>query len=237
MEADVFPPRLTLKKLEKLLAQADSYEEWRELAKQHDFQSGAEGWKEELRCNLYDFNEVKSRYDTLKRCMEGERHRELLYALNEGVHGNMGGMGRPVLYTRAKFGTKKLIEDYVSTIADALPDVDVKRLAGHRLQIESDHPDAVARLTTVFGKKHVKIGLYDPRENSGSKGATQTVYIGERNHALVTVPPGVWNGFMNIDTRESIVANCATIPHDPGEISRVDPHENDIPYSWSRKDG
>ncbi|MDX1694106.1 MAG: DUF3336 domain-containing protein [Ketobacteraceae bacterium] len=120
MDAEVFSPKLTLKRLEKLLREADSYEEWRELAKQHDFQSGAEGWKEELRCNLYDYNEVKSRYDTLKRCIRGERHRELLYALNEGVHGNMGGMGRPVLYTRAKFGTKKLIEDYVATIADAL---------------------------------------------------------------------------------------------------------------------
>ena len=120
MDADVFPPKLTLKKLDKLLDQANSYQEWRELAKQHDFQSGAEGWKEELRCNLYDYNEVKSRYDILKRCMEGERHREALYALNEGVHGNMGGMGRPVLYTRAKYGTKKLIEDYVATIAEAL---------------------------------------------------------------------------------------------------------------------
>lgn len=120
VDAEVFTPNLTLKKLERMLQKADSYQEWSELAKQHDFQSGAEGWKEELRCNLYDYNEVKSRYDTLQRCMDNQRPGELLYALNEGVHGNMGGMGRPVLYTRSKFGTKKLIDDYVSTIAEAL---------------------------------------------------------------------------------------------------------------------
>lgn len=123
MDADVYTPKLSLKKLERLLDKAENYGEWSDLAKQHDFQSGAEGWKEELRCNLYDYNEVKARYDTLRRGIDERRHRELLYALNEGVHGNMGGMGRPVLYTRAKFGTKKLINDYVATIAEALQTV------------------------------------------------------------------------------------------------------------------
>ena len=84
---------------------------------------------------------------------------------------------------------------------------------------------------------NIKLGLYDERDGSSTKGRTQTIYIGERNYALVTIPPGVWNGFMNIDVKESIVANCATIPHDPAEIRRVDPHENKIPYEWTRKDG
>jgi len=35
----------------------------------------------------------------------------------------------------------------------------------------------------------------------------------------------------------AIVANCATIPHDPKEISRMDPHSSRIPYNWARKDG
>ena len=30
----------------------------------------------------------------------------------------------------------------------------------------------------------------------------------------------VWNGFKGIGTKDSIVANCATIPHDPLEIER-----------------
>jgi dTDP-4-dehydrorhamnose 3,5-epimerase len=50
------------------------------------------------------------------------------------------------------------------------------------------------------------------------------------------VPPGVWNGFMGLGTEEAIVINFTDIPHDPNEIHRCDPHENDIPYSWKIKD-
>jgi len=33
----------------------------------------------------------------------------------------------------------------------------------------------------------------------------------------------------------SLVANCATIPHDPGEIDRLDPLSSTIPYDWALK--
>jgi dTDP-4-dehydrorhamnose 3,5-epimerase len=83
---------------------------------------------------------------------------------------------------------------------------------------------------------HVKFVLFDERPQSPTKGELQVVTIGERNYALVTVPPGIWNGFMGVDAKEAIVANCATIPHDPAEIRRLDPRKNHIPYDWSRKD-
>ena len=35
----------------------------------------------------------------------------------------------------------------------------------------------------------------------------------------------------------ALVANCATIPHDPEEIERLDPFENDIPYDWALRHG
>jgi dTDP-4-dehydrorhamnose 3,5-epimerase len=63
------------------------------------------------------------------------------------------------------------------------------------------------------------------------------LFIGESNYVLVKIPPGIWNGFKGLGERPSIVANCATIPHDPREIVRVDPFENDIPYDWSLKNG
>jgi dTDP-4-dehydrorhamnose 3,5-epimerase len=83
----------------------------------------------------------------------------------------------------------------------------------------------------------IKLVLYDERADSPTKGEVQAVYLGPRNYVGVVVPPGVWNGFMNVDTVESIVANCATIPHDPAEIRRLDPHRNHIPYDWTRKNG
>ncbi|MCG8668963.1 MAG: DUF3336 domain-containing protein [Pseudomonadales bacterium] len=120
MDSRFYAPNSTLSQLEKKMKVASSYREWEDLAKQHDFQSGAEGWKHQRKCKLYDYNEIYSRYNILKHCLDKGLEGELLYALNEGVHGNMGGMGSPVMYAQAKFGTKKLIDDYVSLIADAL---------------------------------------------------------------------------------------------------------------------
>lgn len=61
--------------------------------------------------------------------------------------------------------------------------------------------------------------------------------MGEDNYVLVKIPPRVWNGFKGTGVKPAIVANCATIPHDPDEISRLDPVDNHIPYDWSLKHG
>ncbi len=83
----------------------------------------------------------------------------------------------------------------------------------------------------------IKLVLHDDRKDSTTRGQTQEIILGERNYALAVVPPGIWNGYMNIDTREAIVANCASIPHDPDEMKRLNPHSSRIPYDWSRKNG
>lgn len=83
----------------------------------------------------------------------------------------------------------------------------------------------------------VKLVCYDDRSGSPTQGAVQEIHLGELNYALVTIPPLVWNGFKGEGTVPSLVANCATIPHDPEEIDRIDPFENEFPYDWSLKHG
>lgn len=83
----------------------------------------------------------------------------------------------------------------------------------------------------------IKMVLYDDREGSPTRGEVQEIFMGDSNYVLVRVPAGVWNGFKGIGVVPAVVANCATIPHDPTEIHRLDPHVNDIPYDWARKDG
>lgn len=78
----------------------------------------------------------------------------------------------------------------------------------------------------------VKLVLYDGREESSTKGELQEIFMGEQNYVLVTVPPMVWNGFKGIGVQPAMVANCATLPHDPDEIIRMDPYHNEIPYAW-----
>ena len=81
----------------------------------------------------------------------------------------------------------------------------------------------------------IKLVLFDQRENSKTKGTILELFIGEDNYSLVKVPPGVVNGFKGIGTKTAIVANCATITHDPEEITRIDPFKNNIPYKWDLK--
>ncbi len=111
---------VSLGEIERAMQQACTYADWLELAQLHDRQSGAVVWQATAETTLYDYREIKARHDKLSASMQAGHAQELLYALNEGVHGNMGGMGRPVLYSQAYCGTKQLIDDYVGTIATAL---------------------------------------------------------------------------------------------------------------------
>jgi dTDP-4-dehydrorhamnose 3,5-epimerase len=95
------------------------------------------------------------------------------------------------------------------------------------------HKEMVLNYACVAGM--IKLVLYDDRAESPTHGQLQEIFLGEQNYALVRVPSGVWNGFKGIGTDPAIVANCATIPHDPAEIARMDPFENHIPYDWSLK--
>ena len=85
----------------------------------------------------------------------------------------------------------------------------------------------------IYGE--IKFVLFDDRPQSPTKGEVQEFFISPENYMLVTVPPLIWNGFKCIGTKTSIVANCATLPHDPDEIERRSPDDSSIPYDWSLK--
>ena len=109
-----------LKKLEKTMDRATRYEDWREAAIEHDEISGQKRWREIDQTSQYDYTQIRLRLDRLRSLRARHDYHGLLFTLNEGIHGNMGGMGRSSLYKRAKFGTKKLIEQYVDEIDDSL---------------------------------------------------------------------------------------------------------------------
>ncbi|MDY6919751.1 MAG: DUF3336 domain-containing protein [Pseudomonadota bacterium] len=112
--------QLPLQQLEQRLQTAGSYSDWLQLAREYDQLSGAERWREREESRLYDYAEVRARRNKLRNLLNAGAHRELLYALNEGIHGNMAGMGRPLLYERARCGTKQLIHSYVAAMVQAL---------------------------------------------------------------------------------------------------------------------
>ena len=101
----------------------------------------------------------------------------------------------------------------------------------HYHKIQTDH--------FVIVKGMMKVVLYDDREGSPTKGTVNEFFMGERNPILITIPPGVWHGMKGIGTEPAMLVNMPTEPYryDQPDEYRVDPHQNEIPYDWSRKDG
>jgi hypothetical protein len=97
------------KALEEKMKRADSYATWREAAMAHDKRSGAQAWREEEKSNRYDYLSIRSKLDTLQEMRTKNDNNGLLFSLNEGIHGNLGGMGRAELYQHATFGTQSFI--------------------------------------------------------------------------------------------------------------------------------
>ena len=92
------------------------------------------------------------------------------------------------------------------------------------------HRDMVLNYACIWGR--IKLVLFDDRDGSPTEGELMERFIGPDDYSLVIIPAGVWNGFKGMD-EVSIVANCATLPHDPSRSDRLDPFENDIPYDWA----
>ena len=105
---------------ERAISEAHSYKEWKEAAIAYDQAAGLDRWKRKDPTREYDYVSIRLRLDRLRSMRAKHDYHGLLFNLNEGIHGNMGGMGNAALYHRARFGTKQLVEDYVDEIVDAL---------------------------------------------------------------------------------------------------------------------
>ena len=85
----------------------------------------------------------------------------------------------------------------------------------------------------------MKVVLYDDREDSPTHGEVNEFFMGGHQPILLQIPPLVYHGFKCVSEFEAIVVNFPTEVYnydDPDEF-RVDPHDNEIPYAWKRKDG
>ena len=102
------------------MRRADTYQQWRRAAMAYARKNRLDRWKKKDHSTQYDFVSVRERVTKLKALRDEKDNLGLLFNLNEGIHGNMDGMGRPDLYRRAKCGTKKLIVEYVDAVSDAL---------------------------------------------------------------------------------------------------------------------
>jgi dTDP-4-dehydrorhamnose 3,5-epimerase len=103
--------------------------------------------------------------------------------------------------------------------------------AWHLHKRQSDHVVCVQGM--------IKLVLYDPREDSATHGEINQFFLGTHHPLLVRIPPGVYHGWKCVGLEEAVIINIPNEVFDyqnPDE-HRLDPHGDDIPYDWSRKDG
>jgi dTDP-4-dehydrorhamnose 3,5-epimerase len=103
--------------------------------------------------------------------------------------------------------------------------------AWHKHEKQADNIACVAGM--------IKMALYDGRPGSPTHKEVNEFYLGVHNPVLVQVPAGIYHGWMGVSLEEAVIINIPTEPYDreqPDE-QRLDPHDNDIPYVWKRRDG
>ncbi len=150
-----------LKKLQLVIDKAENYSEWREAAIEYDIASGMSEWQRRQVSSLYDHQLIRSRLSRLRDLRRQNEDTSLLYSLNEGIHGNLGGMGKFALYQKAKFGTKHLITDYIDEIVASLIHIADSSSIGFANKL-----DFFRRASHCFGRSALML----------SGGATQGIF-------------------------------------------------------------
>lgn len=112
-----------ISELERAREHATTYTEWEQLGMELDALTGLDLWKLDNTSPDYNYELIHERLVHLRTLQEQGRTRELIRALREGLHHDLGNMGNPALYCRAYVGTKRLIEEYVDQVCTALAHV------------------------------------------------------------------------------------------------------------------
>ncbi len=140
----IFAPTLSA---DAELANAPDYAAWSKAARTHDAKSGMQAWREADASEHFDYKAIRARLEKLRRLSAAGDVKGLLFVLNEGIHGNIDGMGHERLYQKARFGTKILIEAYVAEIVAAL-----EKIAASRSIPREEKRDFFRRAQHCYGR-------------------------------------------------------------------------------------
>ena len=95
-----------------------------------------------------------------------------------------------------------------------------------------EHTKMALNYACILGA--VKVVLYDGRSDSSTHGELNEFIIGDLNYSLLHIPRGVTNGMKGLVSPISLVANCATLPHEENEMLRYELDDLPISYDWTR---
>ena len=103
--------------------------------------------------------------------------------------------------------------------------------AWHYHKLQTDHFTCVSGLA--------KLALYDPRDDSPTKGVVNEFYLGTLNPILVKIPRSVYHGFTAVGNEPATIVNCPThlYNYEKPDEYRLPHNDSSIPYKWDVKMG
>lgn len=106
--------------LQDAMARAESYEGWREHAKNLDIYLSNDVWRTNNYSRYYDYKLIQHRLENLRELHASNDITAMTYLLRSGLIRNLGGICDSRLFRRSPLGTKKLIEDYMEEVIEQL---------------------------------------------------------------------------------------------------------------------
>jgi dTDP-4-dehydrorhamnose 3,5-epimerase len=96
----------------------------------------------------------------------------------------------------------------------------------------SCHARSIDRL--FINQGHVKVVLYDARDDSPTRGVVMELHAGDARPAFVVIPVGVWHGLQNLGASDALMLNLPTTAYDYADPDhyRLPWDTDQIPYRW-----
>ena len=105
-------------------------------------------------------------------------------------------------------------------------------LRGNAISAWHQHRERWDLLFVLSG--HLRLVLYDPREDSPTQGQVDVLHLSPLRPMLVTVPPHIWHGVQNLSTEVTSFANFfdQQYDYDDPDEWRLPPDTPEIPYRF-----
>ena len=86
----------------------------------------------------------------------------------------------------------------------------------------------------VVVKGMIKVGLYDMREGSPTRGEANEFYLGQNNNIVLKIPVGVVHGYKTVGTEPSLLINFPSEVYNPQapDEYRLPWNTDQIPFDW-----
>ena len=161
-----------------------------------------------------DGPQVNSEWQKIQQMIDGVSVREVLHVPRD--HGVITEMYRP------------------EWDPSGLPVVHIyqSRLFPAAIGAWSCHAKTIDRLFVNQG--HLKVVLYDGREDSPTHGRIMEMHVGDARPAFLVLPMGVWHGLQNLGSTDALLLNFPSRAYDYADPDhwRLPYDSPDIPYTW-----